>query len=264
MPNTDTTTAAPIRKLDRRVETIVVLQTGLSLGLGYDAQAYLAGSVHDPDEIAVGSRILGTYRMDEGTDGSRFARIMSVEDIMAPADDSKETSDEGQTASPAAPMSRKLDRRVESVGNMRHGRRLNLGYETDAYIANSVYDGAIAVGDRLTGTYRMEGEGDEKFARITELSAVAAASAADAGADEEAVALAVTALGNLSSNNRFSAQMADGSKVVVQAMGRCVMYAKSLARNGAELGVTGRVNREISGQADSFFDAVRVEKANAL
>ena len=260
----DTKTAAPVRKLDRRVETIVVLQTGLSLGLGYDAQAYLAGSVHSPADIAVGSRILGTYRMDEGTDGSSFARIMTVENVMSPAGDDKETSDQEQASAPAAPMSRKLDRRVASVENMRHGRRLNLGYESDAYIANSVYDGAIAVGDRLTGTYRMEGEGDEKFARITELSIATAAKPADAGADEEAVALAVTALGKLSANNRFSAQMADGSKVVVQAMGRCVMYAKSLAKDGAELVVTGKVNSDISGQADSFFDAVRVEKASAL
>ncbi|MCY4652575.1 MAG: hypothetical protein OXC95_05355 [Dehalococcoidia bacterium] len=69
-------TASPVRSLDRRVESVESMRTGMRLGLGYGADAYLARSVFD-GEVNSGDQIVGSYVIDE-REGERFARITAV------------------------------------------------------------------------------------------------------------------------------------------------------------------------------------------
>ncbi|MCY4652633.1 MAG: hypothetical protein OXC95_05655 [Dehalococcoidia bacterium] len=239
--------APKARKLDRKVESVKPMRHGLSLDLGHDAPAYLAKSVHS-GFISVGDRISGSYVMDE-RDGEQFARITAVDKVSGSA----------PARSNSGSRMRKLRRRVESVEQMKNGLSLDLGHEANAYLPNSLEIEGVEVGMTLVGSYRMAtGSDGEKYARIISIDEISGKAEASADADTSVFTLKATS--ELSENNRFAGQIADGGKVVVQAMGRCVMYAKSLAKDGAELSVTGTVNSDVSGDA-TYIDASRVEKA---
>ena len=77
---TATTTQKSIsRQFSRRIENITPMRTGVSLDLGYDHPAYLAGSVHDKP-VAVGDKISGSYRIEDGKAG-QFARITEIASV---------------------------------------------------------------------------------------------------------------------------------------------------------------------------------------
>ena len=75
-------------------------------------------------------------------------------------------------ARPASPTARPFSRRVKSAKRMRNGRRINLGYDNDAYLADTVCDTPIEPGSVLTGTYRVETRNGQSFARVLSVSGV--------------------------------------------------------------------------------------------
>ncbi len=268
--NTQTPKNTPVRILDRRVEKIIVRKNGLELDLGHgDVHAYVAGKNLNGHDIVAGARILGSYRMT-GKPDNRYAEIIEISKIV-PADAAmiaapRTAATEIPAPKTAALRTRQLRRRVDAIENLRHGDKVSFGY-TDklAYVPNKLHSGELKVGDTVVGLYQIRGEGDSAYAHVTEISEIIPARVprtAEKTVEEiEQVMWLVTATSTLSSNNRFTAEMKNGSKVVVQAMGRCVMYAKSLAKTGAELVITGSRNDNVSGNADFFFDAVGVHKS---
>ncbi len=70
------------------------------------------------------------------------------------------------------PIARKLNDKVHGVSAMKAGLSLDLGYENPAYLASSVHDGIVNVGDILVGMYQLDTRADGKFARITRLDEV--------------------------------------------------------------------------------------------
>lgn len=254
-----------VRDLIIVITAIETMRHGLKLmGEGYEDPAYLPYSLLPEGGVSRGDTLTGNYEKRDGSDG-RYAHITAVSDIKrAPrARNGRNRRNSGSNGNDRMPVVRSLDRRVDRIESTRFGRTLDLGHDDPAHLLNSVYDGEITVGDRIVGTYKKMG-GDKPYAQIVKVESVMSA---DESADAKTVeaigqtVLEITATSGLSGNNRFSAVASDGSRVVVQAAGRCVMYARSLAKDGAKLMVTGAENSGVSGQASLFFDAVRVDKA---
>ena len=239
--------------LNHPVKSVSNMQSGLKLDLGERFPAYLHRSRAAGHDIVVGSVITGVYDV-RGEGDDRYAHITAISGVTAPA-----TS---RSAPSGRPATRKLSRRVDGLKKMRTGLELDLGHDAPAFVSyKTLKDAGVQIdeGDQVIGTYQMQGG---EYARIVSVDAVNKPGSA-AGPQEDADTLSVVASGPLSANNRFMAVDEQGKKIVVQAMGRCVMYAKTLAKEGAELLVTGAVNSEIDGAADIFIDAVRVDKASA-
>ena len=239
--------------LNHTVKFVSNMQSGVKLDLGERFPAYLHRSHASGHDIVVGSVITGVYDL-RGEGDDRYAHITAISDVVAPATSSRASSD--------SPATRKLSRRVDGLSKMRTGLKLDLGHDAPAFVSyKTLKDAGLEInkGDQVIGSYQMQ---DGEYARIISVDAVNTPGSA-AGPQENADIVSVIASGPLSANNRFMAVDEQGKKIVVQAMGRCVMYAKTLAKEGAELLVTGTVNSEIDGSADIFIDAVRVDKAAA-
>lgn len=72
-----------------------------------------------------------------------------------------------QTTGTTTPKTRNLNRKVEGVERMKRGVRLDLGYDSPAYLATSVHADEPSVGDRIVGAYEMRtGRDGGRYANI--------------------------------------------------------------------------------------------------
>ncbi len=123
----------------------------------------------------------------------------------------------------------------------------------------------LAVGVTIDAECRDE----DDHLRIVSINSIVApddAPATDGDGDVEAIeqmVLEMTAGNGLTSKRRFIGETDDGKSVVVQVLGSAVMFAMRIVAEGKRVRITGKVNPDISGNADFYFDASRVEKAAA-
>ena len=76
-----------------------------------------------------------------------------------------------------------LNHSVKSISTMKSGLRLDLGERSDAYLPYSMIEERVSEGDTLVGTYEMRGDSGSRYAHITSLDQVIAATPAGESAD---------------------------------------------------------------------------------
>ncbi len=83
----DTQNVQTTRKLDRRIQGVETMKTGLRVDFGHEAPAYIARSVHSGDGVVTGARVVGEYHSERDSGGDTFARVTSVQSVIpAPGD----------------------------------------------------------------------------------------------------------------------------------------------------------------------------------
>ena len=273
MTTKNTATTPKTRKFDgRKVVDIIEAEGHVWLDLGYKNPARLADGVYDGD-ISTSDLVSGNYHMASGPGGRPYAEITEVSAVAKPevAAEPEPVAEEPVAEEAAAP-SRVITAGVERVEAMRTGLKLHIGHDAPVYLARSVYEGEVQVGDEITIVARAEeGRDGARFLRAVEVSEIVSpiAEVQDAPADEteespspeaKAMELIVTAQGAMSKNNRFVGLTDAGERVVVKATGRSVMYARALVKVGALVQASGAYNEQVEGR-HRYFDAYRVEKA---
>lgn len=166
-------TEATIRK---STETVVeVTKTRHGQNVKYDGRtrdAYVARSVH-ADDIAVGAQMEISYRIEDGRDSSKFARVLEVHSVSGKAASGSEESSE------SAPESKAFTAVAKSVKTSPAGLSIDFGHTHPAFAsyhmlrANGV---RIEEGDEVSGTFELAENQRGKFARVLSVTGVVKAS----------------------------------------------------------------------------------------
>ena len=289
MTTQTTGTATPkARKLDRKVESVERMQNGVRLDLGYDNPAYLADSTSEKSGvsgIAVGDRVIGAYGMETGRDGEKFARITRLDKVVSAGTD--RTEDTRDTTSQtkekeASVTTRKIAPKTQDINHVihealndpprRHGVEVRLTNPRtgkpytgmNLYVPGSVI-AQVEAGQTIVGVAEERvGRDDKPYLHLVEMTSERSAETTEKpqSESESTVVEGVSASEKLSDNNRFLMNTDDGHKVVVQADGHSVRYAKSIVKKDIRVKVTGVFNDGVDGRGDCvYLDASRVEKA---
>lgn len=292
LTNTATAATPKTRRLDRRVESVKRMKNGLRLNLGYDSDAYLADSTREQagvSEVGVDDRVIGAYLVETGRNGEKFARITRLDKVLSAetgqAEDAQDTT--GQTEENEANMTdQKTAPKTQNINHVihealsdpprRHGVEVRLTNPRtgrpytgmNLYVPRSVV-AAVKAGQTIVGIAEERvGRDDKPYLHLVETTSEQPAEADEerqAGRQNESeptIIEGASASEGLSDNNRFLMNTDDGHKVVVQASGRSVMYAKSIIKKDARVKVTGVFNDGVNGRGDCVYvDASRVEKA---
>ncbi len=167
-----------VRTATINVTKVTKTRYGVEAEGQYAHPAYFSHKTLGDLTIEVGMKVQVEYDLKDGRAG-KYANITKVISVVGqePVEEvaAEETAEVEKTesAAPAAPRTRKLDRKVEGVKKMRTGLSLDLGYDASAYLARSVHSGeGVEVGVRLVGAYHMDERDGETFARVTEVTEV--------------------------------------------------------------------------------------------
>lgn len=182
-------TEAAIRK---STETVVeVAKTRHGQTVKYDGRtrdAYVARSVHAGD-IAVGMEMEISYRIEDGRDDSKFARVLEVHSVSGEA--VKADANSGDSAEKAADEAKSFTAVAKSVKTSPAGLSIDFGHTHPAFAsyhtlrANGV---RIDEGDEVSGTFELAESERGKFARILSVTGVVKASSAESSESEESPA----------------------------------------------------------------------------
>ena len=173
----------------KSTETVVeVAKTRHGQNVKYDGRthdAYVARSVHAGD-IAVGMEMEISYRIENGRDDSKFARVTEVHSVSGEA-----ASGSTESASEAADEAKAFTAVAKSVKPSQAGLGIDFGHAHQAFAsyhmlrANGV---RIDEGDEVTGTFEIAENDRGKFARVLGVTGVVKASSDKSSETEEAPA----------------------------------------------------------------------------